>query len=263
MAERLDHLEIVAGVCQEIGLACWLDVYESGNRQPASVGSEMWDCCALPVRPLRLCRVGEVWRRCSAMSVLDGRQIGGCARSHHALCRSGQPHPPHPGDQSRAAGCRNSLVGGAWRHYSCGGVAEPVVIALTSGYSRDHRADLKLWMGALSPTPDRDVPLFLQPLAGNGRATVSLLAAVMALQKPLREADGEACVSVAENGISGEATMRRWNRDGVTQVSQVSETMTEVHTLLPQEEQVNDAPIWLLEEDPEEEMVECNTRLPG
>jgi transposase len=137
------------------------------------------------------------------------------------------------------------------------------VIALTSGYSRDHRADLKLWMGALSPTPDRDVPLFLQPLAGNGRATVSLLAAVMALQKPLREADGEACVSVAENGISGEATMRRWNRDGVTQVSQVSETMTEVHTLLPQEEQVNDAPIWLLEEDPEEEMVECNTRLPG
>ena len=30
--ERLDHLGIVAGVCQEIGLAAWLDAQEPGNR---------------------------------------------------------------------------------------------------------------------------------------------------------------------------------------------------------------------------------------
>ena len=29
---RLDHLGIVAGVCQEIGLAAWLDAQEPGNR---------------------------------------------------------------------------------------------------------------------------------------------------------------------------------------------------------------------------------------
>ncbi len=37
--ERLDHLGIVAGVCQEIGLAEWLDAQEPGNRQQVSVGT--------------------------------------------------------------------------------------------------------------------------------------------------------------------------------------------------------------------------------
>lgn len=31
--ERLDHLGIVAGVCQEIGLAAWLDAQDPENRQ--------------------------------------------------------------------------------------------------------------------------------------------------------------------------------------------------------------------------------------
>ena len=30
--ERLEHLGIVAGVCQEIGLAAWLDAQDSNNR---------------------------------------------------------------------------------------------------------------------------------------------------------------------------------------------------------------------------------------
>src|SRR5450631_1531583 len=37
--ERLDHLGIVAGVCQEIGLAAWLDEQDSTNRQQVSVGT--------------------------------------------------------------------------------------------------------------------------------------------------------------------------------------------------------------------------------
>lgn len=37
--ERSDHLGIVAGVCQEIGLASWLDAQEPGNRQQVSVGT--------------------------------------------------------------------------------------------------------------------------------------------------------------------------------------------------------------------------------
>lgn len=36
--ERLDHLGIVAGVCQEIGLATWLDAQKPGSRQQVSVG---------------------------------------------------------------------------------------------------------------------------------------------------------------------------------------------------------------------------------
>src|SRR5690242_9801397 len=37
--ERLDHLGIVAGVCQEIGLAAWLDRQEPSSRQQVSVGT--------------------------------------------------------------------------------------------------------------------------------------------------------------------------------------------------------------------------------
>ncbi len=79
--------------------------------------------------------------------------------------------------------------------------AEPAVIAITYGYSRDHRDDLKQWMLARASTHDGDMPLFLQPLDGNSSDKVSLLQAVMAIQTQLREADGEASVYVADNGI--------------------------------------------------------------
>ena len=36
--ERLDHLGIVAGVCQELGLVAWLDAQEPTNRQPRERG---------------------------------------------------------------------------------------------------------------------------------------------------------------------------------------------------------------------------------
>ena len=38
--ERLDHLGIVAGVCQEIGLASWLDAQEPENRKPGECGND-------------------------------------------------------------------------------------------------------------------------------------------------------------------------------------------------------------------------------
>ncbi len=38
--ECLDHVGIVAGVCQEIELAAWLDAQDPGNRQQVSVGTK-------------------------------------------------------------------------------------------------------------------------------------------------------------------------------------------------------------------------------
>ena len=37
--ERLDHLGIVAGVCQEIGLAAWLDAQDDRLHERVSVGT--------------------------------------------------------------------------------------------------------------------------------------------------------------------------------------------------------------------------------
>lgn len=88
------------------------------------------------------------------------------------------------------------------------------------------------WMLALATTHDGDVPLFLQPLDGTSLDKVSLLATVMAIQKQLREADGEASVYVADNGIYSESNMRQLNQAGVQWVSRVSETLTEAKTLL-------------------------------
>ncbi len=36
---------------------------------------------------------------------------------------------------------------------------EPVALAITYGYSRDHRQDLKQWMLALATTHDGDLPI--------------------------------------------------------------------------------------------------------
>jgi transposase len=110
--------------------------------------------------------------------------------------------------------------------------AETALIAITHGYSRDQREDLKQWMLALATTHDGDVPLFLQALDGNSSDKVSLLAAAMAIQKQLREADAEPSVNVADNGIYSEANMRQLNAAGVKWVSRVSETSTEAKTVL-------------------------------
>src|SRR5215813_2179425 len=39
VAERLDHLGIVAGVCREIGLAEWLDARDEQSHERVSVGT--------------------------------------------------------------------------------------------------------------------------------------------------------------------------------------------------------------------------------
>ena len=110
--------------------------------------------------------------------------------------------------------------------------AETALIAITYGYSRDHREDLKQWMLAMATTHEGDVPLFLQPLDGNSSDTVSLPAAVMAIQKQVREADAEPSVYVVDNGIYSESNMRQLNAACIKWVSRVSETSTEAKTVL-------------------------------
>jgi len=39
VAERLDHLGIVAGVCREIGLAAWLDARDEQRHERVGVGT--------------------------------------------------------------------------------------------------------------------------------------------------------------------------------------------------------------------------------
>jgi transposase len=108
------------------------------------------------------------------------------------------------------------------------------LIAITYGYSRDHREDLKQWMLALATTHDGDIPVFLQPLDGKSSDKVRLLAAIQAIQEQLRATDEVPGVYVADNGAYSEANMRTLNLAKVKWISRVSETSAEAKAALAQ-----------------------------
>jgi len=259
--ERLDHLGIVTGVCQEIGLAAWLDAQDPDNRQQVSVGTATVAMIlnGLGFSNRQLYLVPQYFAN-KPVEHLLGTGISADMLNDDCLGRTldwlyaHDPTKLFAGIANRArqvfgisaqqvhVDTTSFSVSGA---YSSAGewVEEPgktaeareaqtALIAITYGYSRDHREDLKQWMLTLATTHDGDVPLFLQPLDGNNSDKVSLRASVMAIQKQLREADAQPSVYVADNGIYSEANMRQLNAAGVKWVSRVSETSTEAKTVL-------------------------------
>jgi transposase len=247
--ERLDHLGIVAGVCQEIGLAAWLDGQEPTNRQQVSVGTAT---VAMVLNGLgfsnrQLYLVPQFFAN-KPVEHLLGPGISAEMLNDDCLGRTLDWLYAHDltklfaGIATRARqvfGITAAQVHVDTTSFSVSGEyagvqqgEDEAVIAITYGYSRDHRADLKQWMLALATTHDGEVPLFLLPLDGNSSDKVSLLEAIMTIQTQLREAGEEASIYVADNGVYSEANMKQLNQVGVKWVSRVSETMTEAKTLI-------------------------------
>lgn len=225
--ERLDHLGIVAGVCQEIGLAAWLDAQDPGNRQQVSVGTATVEHLLGAGISAEMLNDDCLGRTLDWLYAHDPtRLFAGIVSQARAIfgVKAQQVH----------VDTTSFWVSGAYSAKEGEEAATPdaVLIAITYGYSRDHRADLKQWMLALATTHDGDVPLFLQPLDGNSSDKVSLPAAVIAIVAQLREAGEEASVFVADNGVYSEANMRGLNQAGVKWISRVSETSTEAKTVL-------------------------------
>jgi len=247
--ERLDHLGLVAGVCHEIGLATWLDTQEPGNRQHVSVGTAT---VAMVLNGLgfsnrQLYLVPQFFAN-KPVEHLLGPGISAEMLNDDCLGRTLDWLYAHDltklfaGIATRARqvfGIAAQQVHVDTTSFSVSGEyvgtqegEDATVIAITYGYSRDHRADLKQWMLALATTHDGDVPLYMQPLDGNSSDKVSLLAAITTIQRQLREADGEASIYVADNGVYSEANMKQLNQAGVKWVSRVSATLTEAKTLV-------------------------------
>jgi transposase len=259
--ERLDHLGIVAGVCQEIGLAAWLDAQDPGNRQQVSVGmatvAMVLNGLGFSNRQLYL--VPQFFAN-KPVEHLLGAGITAEMLNDDCLGRTLDWLYEHDltklfaGIASRARqifGIKAEQVHVDTTSFSVSGAyanaaprakepgkgeesaeAEAALIAITYGYSRDHRDDLKQWMLALATTHDGDVPLFLQPLDGNSSDKVSLLAVIQTIQAQLREVDAEASVYVADNGVYSVFNMQQLNQAGVKWVSRVSETLTEARAVL-------------------------------
>ena len=256
--ERLDHLGIVAGVCQEIGLAAWLDAQDPGNRQQVSVGTAtmamILNGFGFSNRQLYL--VPQFFAN-KPVEHLLGAGIRAEMLNDDCLGRTldwlyaHDPTKLFAGIASRARqifGIKAQQIHVDTTSFSVSGEyamadkenepgaertpSEAAVIAITHGYSRDHREDLKQWMLALATTHDGDMPLFLQPLDGNSSDKVSLLAAITTIQAQLRETNAEPSVYVADSGVYSEGNMRRLNQAGVKWVSRVPETSQEAKVVL-------------------------------
>jgi len=261
--ERLDHLGIVAGVCQEIGLASWLDAQEPPKRQNVSVGTATTAMIlnGLGFSNRQLYLVPQYFEN-KPVEHLLGRGISADMLNDDCLGRTLDwlyAHDPTKlfagiARQARQVfGVQTKQIHVDTTSFSVSGeyaskeseeaagasvepetATDPALIAITYGYSRDHREDLKQWMLALATTHDGDIPVFLQPLDGNSSDKVSLLAAIQAIQEQLQVTDEAPSVYVADNGVYSEANMRSLNQAQVKWVSRVSETSTEAKAALAQ-----------------------------
>jgi len=249
--ERLDHLGIVAGVCQEAGIAEWLDKQAGENRRSVSIGTATvamilnglgWSLRQLylvpqyfenkPVehllgegitadmlnddclgRPLDWLYEHDVTTLFAGLALQARRRFGIQAQHLHIDTTS------------------FSVSG----DYAIKEEGDPVPLAITYGYSRDHREDLKQWMLALATTHDGDVPIFLKPLDGNSSDKADLSAAVKAVMTQLREQvpeEQEQRIGVFDSGGYSEANMKSYNEAKLWWISRVPETSTAAKTAL-------------------------------
>src|SRR5258707_3561467 len=204
VAERLDHLGIVAGVCREIGLAAWLDSQDTQSHERVSVGTATVAMIlnGLGFSNRRLYLVPQFFAT-KAVERLLGPGITAEDLNDDCLGRAldwlyaHDPTTLFAGialRARRAFGISARQVHVDTTSFAVTGEYEPDLdahtVAVTYGYCRDHRADLKQWMLALATTRSADVPLFCQALDGNASDKVSLVAAVEALAEQLRAAPG-------------------------------------------------------------------------
>jgi transposase len=247
--ERLDHLGILAGVCQEIELVAWLDAQERGNRQQVSVGTATVAMIlnGLGFSNRQLYLVPQFFAN-KPIEYLLGPGVTAEMLNDDCLGRTLDWLYAHDLTKlfariaSRARqifGIKAQQIHVDTTSFSVSGEytgaqegEDATVIAITYGYSRYHRADLKQWMLALATTHDGDVPVYMQPLNGNSSDKVSLLTAITAIQTQLREAGEEPNVYVADNGVYSQTNMKQLNLAGVKWVSRVSETLTEAKALI-------------------------------
>jgi transposase len=246
VAERLDHLGIVAGVCREIGLAEWLDAQDLQSHERVGVGTATVAMIlnGLGFSNRRLYLVPQFFAT-KAVERLLGPGVVAEDLNDDCLGRTldwlyaHDPTTLFAGlalRARRAFGISARQVHVDTTSFAVTGEYEPDLdahtLAVTYGYSRDHRADLKQWMLALATTRQGDVPLFCQALDGNASDKVSLLAAVEALADQLRAAEDETPIFVADSGLYSADNVARLSAAGVRWITRVPDTSKEARTAL-------------------------------
>jgi transposase len=253
--ERLDHLGVVAGVCQEAGIAEWLDKQAGDSRRSVSVGKAtvamVLNGLGWSLRQLYL--VPQYFEH-KPVEHLLGEGITADMLNDDCLGRTLDwlyEHDVTTLFAGLALQARRRF-GIAAQHlhidttsfsvsgdYASQEEGDPVPVAITYGYSRDHREDLKQWMLALVTTHDGDVPLFLRPLDGNSSDKEHLSAAVKEVMTQLRAQvpdEQEQRIAVFDSGGYSEANMKSYNEASIWWISRVPETSAAAKTALQEEQ---------------------------
>jgi transposase len=249
--ERLDHLGIVAGVCQEAGIAEWLDKQAGASRRSVSIGKAT---VAMVLNGLgfsnrQLYLVPQYFEN-KPVEHLLGEGITADMLNDDCLGRTLDWLYEHDVttlfaglalQARRRFGIQAQHLHIDTTSFSVSGdyatkeEGEPVALAITYGYSRDHREDLKQWMCALATTHDGDVPIFLRPLNGNSSDKEHLSAAVKEVMTQLREQlpeEQEERIAIFDSGGYSQANMKSYNDASIWWISRVPETSTTAKTAL-------------------------------
>jgi transposase len=249
--ERLDHLGIVAGVCQEAGIAEWLDKQAGEDRRSVSVGKAT---VAMVLNGLgfsnrQLYLVPQYFEN-KPVEHLLGEGITADMLNDDCLGRTLDWLYEHDVTTLFAglAFQARHRFGIAAQHlhidttsfsvsgdYAIKEEGDPVPVAITYGYSRDHREDLKQWMLALATTHEGDVPIFLRPLDGNSSDKKQLSAVVKEVMGQLRDQlpeEQEQRIAVFDSGGYSQANMKSYNEANIWWISRVPETSAAAKTAL-------------------------------
>jgi transposase len=254
---RLDHLGIVAGLCREIGIAEYLDARDEHTHERVSVGTATVAMIlnGLGFANRRMYLVSQFFKT-KPVAHLLGPGITAEDLNDECLGRALDwlyAHDVTALFAGLAAQARQRLGVSAWElhvdttSFSVSGEYAPAAdgdedgdvdaqaIAITYGYSRDHRQDLKQWMLALATSGEGAIPVFLRPLDGNASDQRELAQTIEALVTHLRAAGEEPGIYVADGGIYSVANMQRFADAGVRWISRVPATSREATVLLGEE----------------------------
>jgi transposase len=240
VVEHLNHLGIVAEVCREIGVAEWLDAQDPTSRQRMSVGTAtvamVLNGLGFSNRQLYLVsqyfedkpvehllrpglRAVDLNDDCLGRT-LDWLYAHDVTTLFAGLALRARRTFGVPVTQLHADTTSFAVSG---EYQPVAGDLDAQAIAVTYGYSRDHREDLKQWMLALV-TSGEGIPQFLKPLNGNASDKTTLLHVITELTRQLLHRWRAAGGDVADSGLYSEANMHALQEAGVQWVSRVPET---------------------------------------
>ena len=250
-SQRLDHLGIVAGICNEIGLIDTIDAQIGSNGRKVSIGQAVQamviNALGFVSRPLYL--TPEFFEN-KPVDLLVGEGIEAIDLNDDCLGRALDALFEQGVTELFAAISTRALqiygVETRYAHldtttfslhgeYEIGTTAnedEPTPIEITHGYSRDHRPDLKQAVMSLICANSASLPTWMEALSGNTSDNSSFRQTIQTYLAQFK-ADQQTPVIVADAALYNEKTLQNMP-EGTRWLTRVPATLTLVKTLYTQ-----------------------------